>query len=517
MAISHATPGGFSAHNVDRNDFKNIALEQIYSSALDVAFGCGAPDYNYDGVFVPGPYTESQTKYVGGVAAWNDISDGSVMGADANGDGTPDAWSVIRTAADFQAMATGPTPDRVLGLAQVKETLQWYRAPQYSTAAAYAVPLTPGLPTLSDMSKAALNVLDNNPKGFFLMIEGGAIDYGGHFNTPGRMVEEIIDFNLAVNSVVAWIEANGGWDENLLIVTADHETGYIWGPGSGAPATWNPVVNNGVGVMPGFTFNSDIGGFNWHTNSLVPMYAKGAGSSMFASLANETDPVRGAYIDNTEYLKVMKTAMTPETGPQTWQLDSETSPAGFQMERTHGPGDDGQTGEVSIRSGDTLTWIADEAAESGVTFPSGAWKIEIATEADWGTNGSNCLATFGMWNGSVYTPFTTLNLVSVGWSSGSVAYNFKLDKQLGSMTIPTGSFLAVQITNNDSKKHTIYTDETEKASCVTSPQTDPGYPLPELAAVVLLGTGLLGLALFVFIRRKKAGLVNNSFFNVNQS
>jgi alkaline phosphatase len=310
MSISHATPAGFSAHVVDRNIFPPIALQQIYSSALDVAFGCGAPDFDYDGVAVAGPYSESQCKYVGGVAAWTDISDGSVTGADANGDGVADNWTVIRTAAEFQAMATGDTPNRVLGLAQVKETLQWYRAPQYSTADAFAVPLTPGLPTLSDMSKAALNVLDNNPDGFFLMIEGGAIDYGGHFNTPGRLVEEIIAFNDAVNSVVTWIEAHGGWNQNLLIVTADHETGYIWGPGSGAPATWNPVVNNGVGVMPGFTFNSDIGGFNWHTNSLVPLYVKGAGSELFNTYADETDTVRGPYIDNTEYVKVEVSAFT---------------------------------------------------------------------------------------------------------------------------------------------------------------------------------------------------------------
>jgi alkaline phosphatase len=311
MSISHATPAGFSTHQVDRNDYASIFKEQIYNSALDVAFGCGAPDFDYDGKPVAGPYDAKATKYVGGVDAWADVSDGSVLGADANGDGLPDAWSVIRTAKQFQDMASGPTPNRVLGLAQVKETLQWYRSPAYSAAAAFEVPLTAGLPTLADMSKAALNVLDNDPDGFFLMIEGGAIDYGGHFNTPGRLVEEVVAFNDAVNAVVAWIEANGGWDANMLIVTADHETGYIWGPGSGAPATWNPIVDNGKGVMPGFTFNSDIGGFNWHTNSLVPLYVKGAGSAMFTTLATGKDSVRGAYMDNTEYIKAIKAAFEP--------------------------------------------------------------------------------------------------------------------------------------------------------------------------------------------------------------
>ena len=39
---------------------------------------------------------------------------------------------------------------------------------------------------------------------------------------------------------------------------------------------------------------------DYHTNSLVPLYAKGFGSERFAALADETDPVRGLYLDNTE-------------------------------------------------------------------------------------------------------------------------------------------------------------------------------------------------------------------------
>ena len=73
-------------------------------------------------------------------------------------------------------------------------------------------------------------------------------------------------------------------------MTSDHDTGYLWGPGSGAvapsfpgdPATWVPVVNNGEGNMPGFGFFStlDAGkGIWWHTNALVPLWAKGAGPS----------------------------------------------------------------------------------------------------------------------------------------------------------------------------------------------------------------------------------------------
>jgi hypothetical protein len=192
-------------------------------------------------------------------------------------------------------------------------------------------------------------------------------------------------------------------------------------------------------------------------------------------------------------------------GPQTWQLDSEVTAAGYQMERTHGLGDNGQTGEVPVSAGGTVTWIADEMAKADVTFSSGTWKIEFSTEADWGIEGNDCVVTFGKWSGGVYVPFATLVKVETVWDEDGIIYIYKLEKQIGAQTVPEGNFLAVQITNNDSVDHTVYTGEYEKASCITSPQTDPGYPLPEMAAGIMAGLGLTGLTAFILIYRKKAG------------
>ena len=77
-------------------------------------------------------------------------------------------------------------------------------------------------PTLTEMSLAALERLDRNPNGFFLMIEAGQIDWAGHDNDAGLLLHEMIRIDETVAEVRRWAE---GRTDTLLIVTADHETG----------------------------------------------------------------------------------------------------------------------------------------------------------------------------------------------------------------------------------------------------------------------------------------------------
>jgi alkaline phosphatase len=114
------------------------------------------------------------------------------------------------------------------------------------------------------------------------------------------MIEEEIDFNNSVEAVMEWVRRNSNWAETLLIVTGDHECGYLCGPGSAATQSMQPVINNGAGQVPGMEWNSGD-----HTNSLIPLYAKGWASLLFHCYANECDGVRGRYIDNTEIAKLI--------------------------------------------------------------------------------------------------------------------------------------------------------------------------------------------------------------------
>ena len=323
VQLSHATPAGFVAHNISRRNYVEIAREMILKSPCDVILGCGHPLFDDDGRSV----RDVEYKYVGGEGVWKGLVAGAVefdlncdgvndtWVCDADGDGLADPWTFIQTRSEFEVFMTDPTPRRVLGIPQVRSTLQNNRSrPKLTTSTEtietpYSTPFNETVPTLEKMTQVALNILDNDPDGFFLMVEGGAVDWAGHDNNSARMIEEQIDFNRSVETVVLWVEVNSSWDETLVIVTSDHETGYLIGPGSGphsddphddTPAVWNPLNNNGRGNLPGLEWHSES-----HTNSLIPLYAKGAGCELFHTYVKGNDPVRGPYIDNTDLARVM--------------------------------------------------------------------------------------------------------------------------------------------------------------------------------------------------------------------
>jgi len=331
VQFSHATPASFAAHAAGRNEYAEIAQQMLYRSPLDVVMGCGHPLYDDSGA--ERALERKATACVGGPTAWEDMSDGRLDGlatagvgdhreVDVNGDGTSDKplfgpWHVVQDAESFRALADGDVPDddRVVGLARAASTLQQARA--YVTDD--GVEVEPGdatpfqcranrvVPSLTTMARGALNTLrsrDTDGKGFFLMVEGGAIDWASHSNDTTRMVEEMVSFREMVNAVCDWVESESSWRETLLIVTADHETGYLLGPGSGVvdgKPVWRPLKRNGPGLLPGVEWFSKS-----HTNSLVPFCAKGVGAAVFERLATRRDPVRGAYLDNTDIAPVIR-------------------------------------------------------------------------------------------------------------------------------------------------------------------------------------------------------------------
>jgi alkaline phosphatase len=77
-------------------------------------------------------------------------------------------------------------------------------------------------PTLKEMALVALDYLSKDPHGFFLMIEGGQIDWASHANDAGWLLAEMLRFDATVAAVHEWAKSH---PSTKIIVTADHETG----------------------------------------------------------------------------------------------------------------------------------------------------------------------------------------------------------------------------------------------------------------------------------------------------
>lgn len=271
VPFSHATPAAWAAHVESRNNYHEIARQMI-DGDLDVIMGAGHPFYDNDNMEL----SAADYRYIA-ESEYNSLVAGETDFEFFDNDET------------FRALAAGEVEadTRYFGLAQVGSTLQQSRSGD--SAAPYSDPMN-DVVDLATMSEGALNVLNQDEDGFHLMIEGGAIDWAGHANDIARDIEEVRAFNDAVEAVVAWVEENSSWSETLLIVTADHETGYLSGAGEGE---FYRALTGEAGAAPTHEYYSGN-----HTNMVVPFFFRGAGSADILDSVTGTDPVRGEYIDN---------------------------------------------------------------------------------------------------------------------------------------------------------------------------------------------------------------------------
>ncbi len=92
-----------------------------------------------------------------------------------------------------------------------------------------------GEPSLAEMATFAVDVMSQNPKGYFLMVEGGRIDHGSHLNNAYRTLTDAVAFNKSIEAVLAKVDLK----ETLVIVTADHSHTLII---NGYPDRDNPIL-----------------------------------------------------------------------------------------------------------------------------------------------------------------------------------------------------------------------------------------------------------------------------------
>jgi alkaline phosphatase len=105
-----------------------------------------------------------------------------------------------------------------------------------------------GVPTLAAMTTKAIDLLSQNPKGYFLLVEGGKIDMGSHLNNAKRTLTETVEFSKAIQAALDKVDLK----DTLIIVTADHSHGLVI---SGYAARNAPILglagNEGEPILAG--------------------------------------------------------------------------------------------------------------------------------------------------------------------------------------------------------------------------------------------------------------------------
>ncbi len=177
---------------------------------------------------------------------------------------------------------------------------------------------------------------------------------------------------------------------------------------------------------------------------------------------------------------------------QTWYLSGTTG--SWVMYK----GDAAQPADtVTVVDDQFQIWRADEAATASVTFPAGTWTGHITF--DGGSLDTTVRVYVGKWDGADFTPSGDNEYADVSSSSD-------FEVSASQFTVPETNWLASKIEDYDAvaDSDSVIVSVGSNNSYVTSPSSDPGYPVHELPAIILLGAGLAGLGGYVaFIRRRK--------------
>lgn len=167
-STSGATPASFSAHAHDRGDEEDITFQQL-TGDLDLIWGTATASFS----------EETAQEY---------------------------GFECFYDKAGMDALTEG---SRSFG--QFKDAV-WHEVPNE------------GMPTMTEMTLKAIDLLDDDEDGFFLMVEGAHIDKNNHSNNAEGMEDALVAFDQAIQAALDYAAADG---DTLVIVTADHETGGI--------------------------------------------------------------------------------------------------------------------------------------------------------------------------------------------------------------------------------------------------------------------------------------------------
>ncbi len=261
VTIDHATPGSFYANSAARSDYYNIG-EQLAVSGFEF-FGGG-------GFYGAKDEREAEKSLY-------DLA-------------TENGYSISYGLEEYSKVKEG-----------AEKMILFQQKEKRDNDLPYVLDRGADDLTLPQVVESAIDFLENE-KGFFLMVEGGKIDWAAHSNDLAGTIFELLDFDQAI--AVAYEFYKKHPNETLIVVTADHETGgvtlgrekgYVYdlsvvekagkaAAGSDVSNYMDDISKDSLSVVAkiGWTTTS-------HTGGAVPVFAVGVQSSMFAGRQDNTD------------------------------------------------------------------------------------------------------------------------------------------------------------------------------------------------------------------------------------
>ncbi|MCX5915301.1 MAG: alkaline phosphatase [Deltaproteobacteria bacterium] len=216
--MTHATPAAFYANVVHRDMENEIAAQLVERGDLAIALSGGAQHFIPAGVKVE---DHPALKGIDIKAGWG----GSRRkdSRDLIGEARNKGYAFVASEKELLALDAQKT-EKLFGLFSASSFPSAIdRQPQHQT----------GVPTLSQLTEKSLEILKKNPRGFFLMVEGGQIDNVAHGNDVASVLHEMMEFDGAMGVVMSFAEQN---PDTLVVVTADHDTGGL----AIASSSYNP-------------------------------------------------------------------------------------------------------------------------------------------------------------------------------------------------------------------------------------------------------------------------------------
>ncbi len=193
---THATPAAFATHVISRNMENEIAEQYVENSSVDILLSGGLRH------FIP---QNNSTKFPFKVSSKRKDERNLIKEAQDKG---------YETVFDLDSLKK--SKGKILGLFSESGMMNGIVHTQTKKDK------TRQQPTLLEMTKATIRNLENNDKGFFLMIEAGQIDWAAHSNDTATMLHEMLKLDEVLHYLHEWSKNQ---EDTLIVITADHETG----------------------------------------------------------------------------------------------------------------------------------------------------------------------------------------------------------------------------------------------------------------------------------------------------